>query len=869
MLRNGVVAVFVLLALAGPASGQRLPAGVRPVHYDLSFTVDLPGSRFDGSERIQIEVLRPTEAVVLHAVDLQFRSVAIVSGSSVQRAKVNVDRKAETATLMVSAPLAAGSAVVQIDFSGSLGSQLRGFYVSQRGNEQLAVTQFESTDARRAFPCFDEPELKATFAIALTIDRRDQAISNGSVIADAPGPGANQHTLTFSTTPRMSSYLVAMAVGPLECTGTVVAGIPVRTCAMPGKNPLTAIALEAAKELLPYYNAYFSIRYPFGKLDLVAVPDFDAGAMENTGAIFFRETEFLADDRTASLATRKNIASVVAHEIAHQWFGDLVTMRWWDDLWLNEGFATWMASRALRALKPDWNVSADEAKETEDAMAFDSRTTTRPIRPPSLAASDIEKTFDVIAYQKGASVLRMIEAYVGDEPFRRAINAYLEAHAFGNASSEDFWTTVTSATHKPVDRIMRSFVTEPGLPLLEVGASSCRNEPPVTVASIAQHRFDFDGSKGVGRWTVPLCDQSAETKDPGTCGPLDEPAQEVELAVGCQPWVFINRGGRGYFRTEYTPEGLRALAPHVEQALSAAERLTLLDDEWTIVRTGRHTAAEFLTLAAGYKSEAAADVLRTLAGHLEFIGEQLVPDRSRRAFESFVRSLFVSSLAGGAAGDSGDDAGRTREALSLRLLGGLGDEASVVERARAETDAALDGRSALDPVLAPAILRVAVQHGNSALYDRLLIAADRSSSAEERSAFLNATTEFTDAVVIERGLARTLSADVRSEDTGLYLARFMANPAARRRAWGFLTERWNEIEPRVFASASAPPVFAASLGNFCDAGTRDEIERFFAAHPLSRGTRALDQALDRIDGCIRLTERGGAAVGEWLDRQTR
>src|SRR6266850_3770647 len=366
------VLIGIALLTALPASAQRLPTTVTPDHYDLAFVVDLARERFDGTETIRVTVAEATSRVVLHAVDLELREVTIGAGTAAQKATVTLDEKSQTATLAVAKPLPKGATEIHIRYAGALNTQLRGFYISRTKLRKYAVTQFESTDARRAFPCFDEPAFKATFAIALTLDRGDTAISNGKVMSDTNGPALTQHTMKFATTPKMSSYLVAMAVGDFKCLEGSADAVPIRICATPDKRDLGAIALDSARQILQFYDGYYAIKYPFGKLDVVAVPDFAAGAMENTAAIFYRETDLLADSKGASVGTRKKIMSILAHEMAHQWFGDLVTMQWWDDIWLNEGFATWMANKPLAALRADWNVPVDEANEDQMALSLDS-----------------------------------------------------------------------------------------------------------------------------------------------------------------------------------------------------------------------------------------------------------------------------------------------------------------------------------------------------------------------------------------------------------------------------------------------------------------------------------------------------------------
>ena len=431
--------LLLLLLLAAPLGAQRLPATATPEHYDLAFVVDISGRRFEGTETIRIRIDEPTDRIVLNATEIDFREIAIGADAVKQRVSVSLDHTAETATLTVANVLPAGPAEIHIRYSGVLNDKLRGFYITKGEKRNYAVTQFEATDARRAFPSFDEPAYKATFAVTLTIDRGDVAISNGRVISDTPGPGSGQHTVKFATSPKMSSYLVAMAVGDFECLGGAADLTPIRVCTQPGKKELGRIAFDSAQQILAFYNAYFAITYPFGKLDMLAVPDFAAGAMENTAAIFYRETSLLADSATASIATRKRIATTMAHEMAHQWFGDLVTMRWWDDLWLNEGFATWMETRPMASLHPEWNLAVDEARANHRGIDLDSQRSARAIRTPVGTPAEIDALFDNTTYQKGAVVVRMIEHYVGAGPFRDGVNAYLQAHAYGTATSEDFW----------------------------------------------------------------------------------------------------------------------------------------------------------------------------------------------------------------------------------------------------------------------------------------------------------------------------------------------------------------------------------------------------------------------------------------------
>ena len=866
-----VLAATFLTAL--PASAQRLPTIVTPSHYDLAFAVDLARERFDGTETIRVQVGEPTSRVVLNAFEIQFHEVTIGTGAAAQFAMVTLDGAGQTATLTVPKPLPTGATEIHATFSGVLNTQLRGFYISQTKRRKYAVTQFESTDARRAFPCFDEPAFKATFAVTLTIDRGDTAISNGRVLSDVPGPAITQHTMKFSTTAKMSPYLVAMTVGDFKCLDGAADNIPIRICATPDKRDMTRIALESAQQVLQFYDSYYAIKYPFGKLDVVAVPDFAAGAMENTGAIFYRETDLLADTKSAPANTRKTIASILAHEIAHQWFGDLVTMQWWDDIWLNEGFATWMANKPIAAAHPDWNVDVDEAQENQTALALDSLKATRPIHSDVTTPAQIDEAFDAIAYQKGAAVLRMVENYVGADTFRKGVNAYLRAHAYGNATSEDFWKAIAGASGMPVERILPTFVHQPGVPLLSVSLS-CPLNGTETRMTLHQERFSLEPAVSATErtlWQIPFCFEYAGPKHapnttPKMCFVLDQEQHDYTLHdAGCQPWVFINTDARGYYRTAYAPEILRAMAPHVETQLTAPERLSLLDDEWALVRAGRHSIADYLTLVSGHGREHNSGVMEEVGRRLGFVHDYLAPDAARTRFEVFTRSLLRPLLdeIGFASAASDTDDRRSLRATVIASLGIVGRDRDVVARSRAALDRALSGGTPLDPTQAGAIVTTAVMQGDAAMFDALSAAAEKAAGPDEHYRYLYALADFRQPELIDRGLQFALSPQLRTQDAALYLGRFFFNREARDRALAFVTANWTALEPKVTIFGGDTNLIR-SMNAFCDTGSRDRIRAFFAEHKLPAAERTLAQTLEQISNCIALREKQTPAVAAWL-----
>ena len=853
---------------ASQASAQRLPSGVTPSHYDLSFDVDLANARFDGAETIRVDIAQPTAAITLNAAEITFREVTIESGATRQTAAVTLDDTRQTATLTVPRPLPKGAAQIHIRYGGILNDKLRGFYLSTEKDQRYAVTQLEATDARRAFPSFDEPAFKATFDITLTIDRPDMAISNGRMISDTPTANGTRHTVKFGTTPKMSSYLVAMAVGRFSCVEGAAGAIPIRICGTEGKQEMGRIALDMAQQILTFYNTYFDIKYPYGKLDVLAVPDFAAGAMENTAAIFYRERDLLVNSDDASLTVRKRIAQVLAHEMAHQWFGDLVTMKWWDDIWLNEGFANWMENRPMAAMRPDWNIAVDEAIQNQAALGLDALKTTRPVHAAVDSPAQIDEAFDAIAYDKGASVLRMIENYLGADTFRKGINAYLRAHAYGNATSQDFWSTMTAVSGKPIDRILPTFINQPGAPLLEVSATCVNNRSQI---DISQQRFFLDPSlmqtRAAERWQIPVCVKTGSTGAAGACDLIADNKQTLSLGNSCVPWAFANAGAQGYYRTAYSPEALRALAPKIQDVLTPPERLSISGDEWALVRARRHTAADYLTLATGYATEYTNGVLTNVTDRLDFIDEYLTTPDSRPRFQQFVRTLFTPLYRevgfNSAATDS--DERRALRATLIDTMGLTAGDADVAANAREALTRALAGGPALDPTLARSVVTVAARYGDAALFDSLLAAAERSSSGDEKYRYLYALPQFRNPALLDRALTYSLSTTLRSQDTASYFARFFGDEIARPRAWAFAKEHWKELEPKV-AIFGGDTTFVGALNAFCDASARDDISSFFAAHPLPSAARMLAQTIERINNCISLRDAQTPVVTEFLNK---
>ena len=851
--------LVVLTLAAQPVSAQRLPDTVTPIHYDIRVAPDLAAAKFSGEETIRVRIAKPTSTIVLNAAEISFEEVTVRAGTRTEKAAVTLDAGKEQATFTLPSTPVQGDAEIRIRYTGILNEQLRGLYLSKANNRRYAVTQLEATDARRMFPSFDEPAMKATFALTAIIDAGDSAISNGRVLSDVPGPGPGKHTVTFEQTPKMSTYLVALAVGDFVCNEGAADGIPVRICSTPDKKGLTGLALESAQEMVKYFNRYYAVRYPFKKLDIVAVPDFAAGAMENTAAIFYRETLLLAD-QAASVGTRKTIAAVLAHEIAHQWFGDLVTMKWWDDLWLNEGFATWMQTKPVKAWKPEWFVELDEVQDNQRAMGLDALQSTRPIRARAETPAEINELFDPIAYEKGAAVLRMIEAWVGEDAFRAGVNAYIEKYQYSNARAEDFWQTLAKSTGKPVDRVMATFVDQPGVPLvsadLKCGAPGDRAEVVVT-----QERYvrDTPSQPTAQTWQIPVCLRSSTGKI--VCDLIDERRESIAID-GCPTWLIANAGARGYYRTASSPDAVRRMSDHIAP-LTPAERIALVSDEWALVRANRHEIGVFMDLAGGFMAERSSDVLQTLAGPFAAIGEDIASEATRPKFRSWVSSLLAPALkdVGLAASPDDSDERRALRAVVVGVLGRTARDAAVLSKARELVSRELDKSGSIEPTLLNVLVQLAALEGDAALYERYLAAGKSATNPSVKYRYLNGLAAFGSPVLVRRTFDFILSPDVRAQDTGLFLAALLASPDARDLTWDLVRERWGELQKK---DPTGIARVVAALSAFCDAARAEEIRSFFTRNKVPEAERGLQQTLERVASCGRFAGSQRARLDAWF-----
>jgi puromycin-sensitive aminopeptidase len=865
-------------------AAQRLARDVVPLEYDLALDVD-PGRGPDyrGQVAIRVRLDRPRRRIELHAADLRVSRARVEGAAKALNARIELDPTRQIVSLELPRPLGPGELTLRITFAGRLRGDLRGLYAASADGKPYAFTQLEAAEARRFFPCFDEPSLKARFRIQVETAAGLAVLSNSPQESVETLAGGRQR-VRFAETPPLSTYLVALAVGELERSRAVrLDTTEIRVWHVPGKGRLTDFALEAARECLARLERWFALPYPYEKLDLVAVPDFEAGAMENAGAVFFRENLLLLDPAAATLAERKRAAEVICHELAHMWYGDLVTMAWWDDLWLNEAFATWMAFHVVDQWRPEWKMWQDFQHHRAAALRLDALRHTHPIHTEVRTPAEATENFDLITYEKGASVVRMIERYLGPEVFRKGVRRYIRRHRESNATAADLWSALSEAAGEPVEPIVRGWIDREGLPVVtlsrrRVGAGSrlqLRQERFVaadvpgrrTTRKPAARRSAKASSRREAPWPIPWVGRVADSRGRTRLVRqlLARASGSVDLGRGSARFVYGNADEGGFFRPLHDASELRALIGHLP-LLSAVERMGLVDHQWALARAGRVPLADFLALCEALGSEPEADVLLSLRGPLGFLEDRLASELGAETVERLrdrIAARFgpaLTELGWEPADDEPIDT-RVRRGVLVGLLGEVAAWPPVLVAAGKRFEAYLARRDSLDPNLADAVVALAARSGGGARFDAVLEAFETAGTPQERRRFLLGLAEFRDVRLVRRALALCLTARVPTQDVAIVLARLLANPAARETAWEFVKARWPRLSRRM------PPMLATRLVEATPAlGARHrrDVAAFFRAHPLPTGARALEQALERFELDAAFCRIARKELARWL-----
>jgi puromycin-sensitive aminopeptidase len=860
-----------LLPHDGEPNPYRLDGPIRPVRYELTLEPDLEAATFAGEVLISVLVTAPTDTIACNALDLDILAAELTEGplsdgTLLAVTGVALDAETERVTFTLERTLLPGEAHLRVRFNGQLNDKLRGFYRSTftdtDGIEQvIATTQFEATDARRAFPCWDEPDHKASFAISLIVDEDLFAVSNASELSRVPAPDrTGKHLVRFAETIVMSTYLVAFVVGPLEATDPIdVDGTPMRVIYPRGKGHLTDFALEVGAFCLRHFTSYYGIPYPGDKLDLVAVPDFAFGAMENLGCVTFREILLLVDPATTTQAELLNVTDVINHELAHMWFGDLVTMKWWNGIWLNEAFATFMEMHATDAFRPQWDRWTTFGLSRTAAFDTDSLTNTRPIEYPVISPADAEGMFDILTYEKGAAVVRMLEQYLGEDQFRTGIRQYLAEHAFGTTETTDLWDAIEAATGEPVRRIMDSWIFQGGFPVISVDIVNDGR-----TLRLSQHRFGYAGDLGDGESPIPARDDASQWIVPlifsqrsATDGVitfekvlLDKPSIDIDL-IEPATWIYVNTEGTGFYRARYAPDLRAALVTHAQTDLSAIERYGLVDDIWASVLAGDLEAHDFLDVAEAFREETDLSVWQRIIAGLTAL-DRIVDGDGRAALHTRVRGLISPAYEelGPEPRPEDSDRDRALRGVLFEALGVLGGNIDVQSRAHVILDI---GALEPDPALVAASVNIVAATGTSADFDEFIRRMKNAPTPQEELRYLGALADFPDPDLIARLVRMTLTDEVRSQNAPLLLRRALSNRDAGEIAWFFVSSEWEAITTRLPSNSIAR--FLEGIRGLSKSGTAAEVMAFFETHEVPQGDKILAQHLERLEVNVALRQR--------------
>ncbi|MGD1011799.1 MAG: M1 family metallopeptidase, partial [Acidimicrobiales bacterium] len=783
----------------------RLPRNVVPTRYELSLTPDLATATFVGHERVDLDVTAATSTIVCNAAELEISNARLSwPGDSPVSVELGVliDEDLERATFTAPRQILPGPCVLECDFAGVLNDKLRGFYRStfhdEDGNEHvIATTQCQSTDARRAFPCWDEPDRKAVFSVTLEVEEGLLAISNGAEVSSTALAGGKRR-VKFSDTIPMSSYLVAFVVGPLEVTEAVdVDGTPLRVVHTPGKGRLTTFALETGAHALRYYTKYFDQPYPGDKLDLVAIPDFSFGAMENLGCVTFREVALLADPANAAREELERVASVIEHELAHMWFGDLVTMSWWNGVWLNEAFATYMSLCCMDDFKPEYRCWVNFGRDREMALGLDGLHSTRPIEFAVNTPDEVEAMFDPLTYEKGASLLRMVEQYLGTDRFRDGVRRYLAAHCYGNTETTDLWDALEAvAGGLPIRALMDSWLRQGGHPLVtaqEQNSAVVLTQEPFSYLPASERPAGSTPSAIGSGWLVPVAVEARPLTGPALSGKRHyELLRDDPVTVPFEPGMtVVNAGGSGVFRLRYEDRLLGNILTGFDR-LEPLERAKLVADTWACALAGLVPLEQFFALTASLEGELDSGVWSTVAGAIGML-DFAVADSERSRLEGFVQSLFGPELArvGWDRREGDDEDAARRRACLIETLGTVGADACVRATSRERFLAVKEGGS-LDADTASAILHVVATTAGRGDYEALLARFRAPADPLEEMRYLDSLGYVRNPELSAETCELCLTG-IRTQDAPYLLSRLLTNRIVGPQTWKFVSAHWDTL----------------------------------------------------------------------------
>ncbi|KAL7268922.1 hypothetical protein RUND412_008436 [Rhizina undulata] len=862
-----------------------LPADVKPVHYDLELSgLDLKTFAYNGTVSIDLELVKPTSSIALNYKELKLGegSVSVQGGEDVKVTDIEYDQKKQVATLKLAGELpGSGRGVLKLAFSGTMNQEMAGFYRSAYKNQDgkddwMFSTQFESCDARRAFPCFDEPNLKATFDFAITVPESYTALSNQPE-KDSKSVGNGLKKVSFERTPKMSTYLLAWACGEFEYvedfTDREYPGrgkLPVRVYTTKGLVEQGRFALENAKKIVDYFSEIFHIDYPLPKVDLLAVHEFSHGAMENWGLITYRTTAVLFDEKTSDSRYKNRVAYVVAHELAHQWFGNLVTMDWWSELWLNEGFATWVGWYAIDHFYPEWDVWGQFVTESlQTAFQLDSLRGSHPIEVPVRNALDIDQIFDHISYLKGSGTIRMLSNHLGVKTFLLGVSKYLKKHEYGNATTEDLWSALGEQAGVDVSQFMRNWIKVIGFPVVTV----TDNKPGEI--TVRQNRFlstgDVKPEEDQTIWWIPLGITKKAIKI--ASDDIHALTEKERTITGLDTEHYkLNDGQNGFYRVNYSAERLAKLG-EIREQLSVADRVGLIADAAAMALSGLGTTTGLLSFLVELKDEKSYLVWAELAVQLGKLRSVFGESSSeiKEGLKKFTHELVAPSVEkiGWEFKEDEDFLTQRLRSLLISTAGGAGHKKTIEEALRRfKIYMSGEDKSAIHPNLRLAVFSIAIREGGKEELDAVINEYLSTTSVDGKEICLTALGRVRKPELIQEVLEFTLSDKVKIQDKHTPAIALGNNSGARLALWEFIKKNWDTIYSQLSGNMVVLDRFLKnSLNKFASLEVKDDIENFFKDKDNHGYDKGLVVISDSIKGNANWVARDGKVVEEWLKKR--
>lgn len=839
----------------------RLPSHVLPERYTLALKPDLQSCTFSGTETIHLSLLKETKEITLHSKDLDIENVHVHKGKQQIFASVSYDTKNETATFHFDKHIEKGKVKLSFTFHGIISDTLRGFYKSTYSingeTRHIATTQFEATDARRAFPCFDEPAQKAIFDVTLIIPGTHTAISNTLPVSIKEHEGGFK-VVEFAPTPRMSTYLLAFIIGDFEyIEGRTKDDVLVRVFTTPGKIHQAKFALDVAIRSLEFYNHYFNIPYPLPTLDMIAIPDFESGAMENWGAVTYRETALLVDEEHSSLSTKQWAALVIAHELAHQWFGNLVTMEWWTDLWLNEGFASYIEYLAVDHIFPEWKIwDQFLTSDMAAALRLDGLAHSHPIEVTVHHPDEISEIFDMVSYAKGATVIRMLANYLGEKDFRDGLRHYLKKHSYKNTQTKDLWESFEKISKKPVKKMMMSWTKKTGYPLLTLSKS--KNSYAISQSRFFSSRISANRDTEHTLWNVPI--EYETNKGDKNLLLTGKSIKIPDTHIGK-----INKGESTLARVRYDIETTASLHQKItDGTLSAHDRLGIVRDAFALAEGGYILTTRALELATSCTHEKEFIVWAELSSGIHRILNLIDDKEAEKAFFSFGKSIFKElALDIGWEKKKGEHHSHTfLRNLALSNMALFGDT-NVIKEALAK---AKQGYSSLPADIRGVVYSIVAQKGNTKTWNDFKKRYIETSLQEEKDRYGRALANFTNKKLLAKTLAFALSKDVRGQDAPFMISLVWQNKYGRELTWQFVKNNWPLLVQRYGEGGHFLSRLLSPLGTHTTTKDAREIESFFKKNRAPGADRTIEQALERIYSNSAWKKSDEKDIKKWLSK---